>query len=166
MVLFYIKFLNERSVVRLMDVTCATCGEPWDIYHLQHDEVYETEAGLEIIRDELNLEEWERSKSFTSGVHGDTVTTNWVNRRNKAKPKPQYRGEPWEGKLTPFWRSEFGKNGWEFASSVYAVLKCPCCKHNDPLPNDLVKERKEIRTITADLLEGDDDGIASILENE
>lgn len=25
-----------------MDVHCSTCGEPWDIYHLQHDAVWET----------------------------------------------------------------------------------------------------------------------------
>lgn len=24
-----------------MDVHCATCGEPWDTYHLRHDEIYE-----------------------------------------------------------------------------------------------------------------------------
>lgn len=26
-----------------MDVFCSTCNEPWDVYHLQHDEVFETE---------------------------------------------------------------------------------------------------------------------------
>jgi len=26
-----------------MDVHCSTCGEPWDTYHLQHDEIYETD---------------------------------------------------------------------------------------------------------------------------
>ena len=25
-----------------MDVHCSTCGEPWDVYHLQHDEIYAT----------------------------------------------------------------------------------------------------------------------------
>lgn len=25
-----------------MDVHCTTCGEPWDIYHLRHDAIYET----------------------------------------------------------------------------------------------------------------------------
>ena len=24
-----------------MDVHCSTCGEPWDVYHLWHDAVYE-----------------------------------------------------------------------------------------------------------------------------
>lgn len=25
-----------------MDVHCSTCGEPWDVYHLWHDAVFET----------------------------------------------------------------------------------------------------------------------------
>jgi hypothetical protein len=25
-----------------MDVHCSTCGEPWDVYHLWHDAIYET----------------------------------------------------------------------------------------------------------------------------
>ena len=26
-----------------MDVHCSTCGEPWDIYHLRHDAIFETD---------------------------------------------------------------------------------------------------------------------------
>ena len=26
-----------------MDVHCTTCGEPWDIYHLRHDAIFETD---------------------------------------------------------------------------------------------------------------------------
>jgi len=25
-----------------MDVHCSTCGEPWDVYHLRHDAIFET----------------------------------------------------------------------------------------------------------------------------
>ena len=25
-----------------MDVHCTTCGEPWDLYHLRHDAIFET----------------------------------------------------------------------------------------------------------------------------
>jgi hypothetical protein len=25
-----------------MDVHCTTCGEPWDVYHLWHEAIYET----------------------------------------------------------------------------------------------------------------------------
>jgi len=24
-----------------MDVHCSTCGEPWDVYHLRHDAIFE-----------------------------------------------------------------------------------------------------------------------------
>ena len=30
-----------------MDVHCTTCGEPWDIYHLRHDAVFETDLSTE-----------------------------------------------------------------------------------------------------------------------
>jgi hypothetical protein len=26
-----------------MDVHCSTCNEPWDIYHLRHDSIWETD---------------------------------------------------------------------------------------------------------------------------
>jgi hypothetical protein len=26
-----------------MDVHCTTCGEPWDVYHLMHEAIYETD---------------------------------------------------------------------------------------------------------------------------
>jgi len=26
-----------------MDVHCTACGEPWDVYHLRHDAIYETD---------------------------------------------------------------------------------------------------------------------------
>lgn len=26
-----------------MDVHCSTGGEPWDVYHLRHDAIYETD---------------------------------------------------------------------------------------------------------------------------
>ena len=26
-----------------MDVHCTTCGEPWDIYHLRHDAIFDTD---------------------------------------------------------------------------------------------------------------------------
>lgn len=25
-----------------MDVHCTTCGEPWDVYHLRHEAIFET----------------------------------------------------------------------------------------------------------------------------
>jgi hypothetical protein len=26
-----------------MDVHCSSCGEPWDVYHLRHDAIFETD---------------------------------------------------------------------------------------------------------------------------
>src|SRR5215471_11224742 len=25
-----------------MDIHCSSCGEPWDVYHLRHDAIFET----------------------------------------------------------------------------------------------------------------------------
>lgn len=30
-----------------MDVHCTTCGEPWDVYHLRHDAIFETDLSHE-----------------------------------------------------------------------------------------------------------------------
>jgi hypothetical protein len=30
-----------------MDVHCTTCDEPWDVYHLQQDAIYETDLTTE-----------------------------------------------------------------------------------------------------------------------
>lgn len=33
-----------------MDVHCTTCHEPWDVYHLQHDAIFETGLSLKEIK--------------------------------------------------------------------------------------------------------------------
>ena len=30
-----------------MDVHCSACGEPWDVYHLRHDAIFETDLSQE-----------------------------------------------------------------------------------------------------------------------
>jgi len=30
-----------------MDVHCSACGEPWDVYHLRHDAIFETDLSHE-----------------------------------------------------------------------------------------------------------------------
>jgi hypothetical protein len=30
-----------------MDVHCSTCGEPWDVYHLRHEAIFETDLSHE-----------------------------------------------------------------------------------------------------------------------
>jgi len=29
-----------------MDVHCSTCNEPWDVYHLQHEAIFETSLSV------------------------------------------------------------------------------------------------------------------------
>ena len=33
-----------------MDITCGKCGEPFDTYHLLHDEIWETDLAAEVIK--------------------------------------------------------------------------------------------------------------------
>ena len=33
-----------------MDVHCTTCGEPWDVYHLWHEAIFDTGLSLEDAR--------------------------------------------------------------------------------------------------------------------
>ena len=30
-----------------MDLHCSSCGEPWDVYHLRHDAIFETDLDPE-----------------------------------------------------------------------------------------------------------------------
>jgi hypothetical protein len=36
-----LKYSSERKFD--MDVHCSSCGEPWDVYHLRHDAIFETD---------------------------------------------------------------------------------------------------------------------------
>ena len=49
-----------------MDVHCSTCGEPWDVYHLRHDAIYDI------------------------GLNEEEVKT-WSQLPPKAKLSPRYR---------------------------------------------------------------------------
>lgn len=151
-----------------MDVYCANCGEPWDLHHLLHDEVHDTEAGGEMIDDRLNLEDWD--KKMCEYVHTVFDKAELDRIAEETKPKPQYKGEPWERKLTPFWREQFKARGWEFGTTVAVVYRCSCCpssilrdkirqqEHNEALP-DAAERRANYETV--DSLLGDDlDGAA------
>ena len=46
-----------------MDVHCSSCGEPWDVYHLRHDAVFETDL------DSAEAEAW-RSLSLSERLSG------------------------------------------------------------------------------------------------
>jgi hypothetical protein len=46
-----------------MDVHCSSCGEPWDVYHLRHDAIFETDL------DPAEAEAW-RGLSPTERLSG------------------------------------------------------------------------------------------------
>jgi hypothetical protein len=103
-----------------------------------------------MIYDKLELEDWEKSEPR-------------IGMDAQPKPKPQYEGEEWNGTLTPFWKKQFAARGWKFGASIYAVLVCPFCK--DQKSTEGEEGRAESRLIIAELLEGDDDGAAAMLED-
>ena len=139
-----------------MDVTCAYCGEPWDTYHLRHDEVHETPAGERWMDYKLDCEDHEKELLKLSPA---------MRKGFKGPAEPDI--EKWEGKLTDFWREEFAKGGWKFGTTVTVVLRCPACKEKEtPLRDKLEQEDREARRrIIGELLEGDDDGIDAELED-
>lgn len=107
-----------------MDIECPTCGEPWDSYHMRHDEPHEW--GLS--RGELR--EFLEAGRFAGP--NDPV------------------------------RKAAEVAGWEFATdSVFSFMRCPCCVKRTPLRDVLA--RKEKAAVLADLLDGDDDGLISML---
>ena len=65
-----------------MDVHCTTCGEPWDVYHLLHEAIYETDldhaeakawSGLS---PQLRLSQRYREKFKTAGYEFGTSVIN------------------------------------------------------------------------------------------
>lgn len=148
-----------------MDIKCATCGEPWDTHHLRHDEIFETEAGTQLVYYKQDVEDWEkRCNELGYFVKSDGTlargNTGFFNLSDKKPPKPPTPPqEKWEGKLTDFWREQFSKRGWVFGASLYSVLRCPCCKDNREHP-DAETRRQCVATLGA-LNEGDDDAIAA-----
>lgn len=136
-----------------MDIKCATCGEPWDTYHLRHDEVHETDAGTQWVEHRLAEEDWDKEMCKWGGASREAAL-----RACGSGPTPPAI-EKWEGKLTDFWREQFSKRGWVFGASLYSVLRCPCCKDNREHP-DAETRRQCVATLGA-LNEGDDDAIAA-----
>lgn len=153
-----------------MDVHCATCGEPWDTYQLRHDEVHETPAGHDLMIHRLNMEDWDEEMCKFAGLSKKAAL-----KACPPPPEPTIDGNPiekWEGKLTDFWRGQFKQGGWEFGTSVVAVLRCPCCPKEGIL-HQKVREAEELANAEArranvqllsELLEGDEDG--QVADNE
>jgi len=67
-----------------MDVHCSTCGEPWDVYHLWHDAIFDTglaqceaEAWIRLplnqklsepFREQFHRARWEFGRTLTNVV--------------------------------------------------------------------------------------------------
>ena len=43
-----------------MDVQCSTCGEPWDVDHLWHDAIFETDLAYEEAKAWLELSQGQK----------------------------------------------------------------------------------------------------------
>ena len=57
-----------------MDVHCSTCNEPWDVYHLWHDAIFETGLSAE------DAEAWgslPRSDKLSSHYREEFKTVGW-----------------------------------------------------------------------------------------
>jgi hypothetical protein len=136
-----------------MDIKCASCGEPWDTYHLRHDEVHETDAGQTWIDFRLDEEEWDKKMCQFGGLSRESAIA-------ACGPGPQTPNiESWQGHLTLFWREQFAKRGWQFGTGITSVLRCPCCKPDNQLEN--AEARRDNVQALSELLEGDEDGQAA-----
>ena len=57
-----------------MDVHCTTCNEPWDVYHLWHDAVFETGLSHE------DAEAWQqlpRTEKLSERYRAEFKTARW-----------------------------------------------------------------------------------------
>lgn len=109
-----------------MDIQCAHCGEPWNIYYLRNELPYEV--------------------GFTSRADDCALPSAYLG-----------------GKPNPVMLERLIADGCRFASGrLYAVLRCPCCRGNGPLPD--ARDRTGDRRLLADLLGDDEDGLAAMLE--
>jgi len=143
-----------------MDVHCATCGEPWNTHHLRYYEVHETPAGLDWVKFRLDREDWDKQMYQFAGLSRKAAL-----RACGPGPTPPTH-EAWKGKLTDFWREQFKQRGWEFGTSVVAVLRCPCCPSEGILRKKVreaeelanAAERRANTQLLSELLDGDEDG--------
>lgn len=105
-----------------MDVHCSTCKEPWDVYHLRHEAIFETD---------LSYEEAESWLSLPPGL-----------------------------RMLPRYREKLRAAGWEFGTSVYDIMHCPCCPKGATPDPDAVA----IKATLAEALGDDEDGLAAEIE--
>ena len=71
----------------------------------------------------------------------------------------------WNGKLDTVVyqrrtaRALLADDGWVFGTSIYDVRRCPCC------PANAEPAKSAARDLLSAMLAGDDDGLASVLED-
>lgn len=81
-----------------MDVHCSTCNEPWDVYHVRHDAIFETDLSPEeaeawrdlptskqltpLYRVKLRAIGWEFGRSMLNVIHCPCCPSG-------AKPDPE-----------------------------------------------------------------------------
>jgi hypothetical protein len=62
-----------------MDVHCSTCGEPWDVYHLWHDAIYdvlpheEAEAWCSLLRNQKLSDRYRKEFRAAGWEFGQSV---------------------------------------------------------------------------------------------
>ena|ERR1700722_16087836 len=104
-----------------MDVYCSTCNEPWDVYHLFHDAVFETGLSVEEAeawrslprkeklsdryRKEFQAAGWEFGQTVVNVVHCPCCTKGAQPNEEKVKTKAaleQLLGEDEDGLAATF----------------------------------------------------------------
>jgi hypothetical protein len=69
-------------------------------------------------------------------------------------------GERWRDQKV---KDRLAEEGWRFRGSAIAVVRCPACKGKHPSKEH--RDRAVKIAALAELLDGDEDGLASELEN-
>jgi hypothetical protein len=114
-----------------MDIECPTCGEPWEVEHMRHDEPHE-----------WNLSDQEVDDLLQTGAFSGPEDAR---------------------------RQAAAAAGWDFASnSLLSFIRCPNCKDAPGGPgfvSQIAADRRRAVALVAELLEGDEDGMAAILQD-
>jgi hypothetical protein len=129
-----------------MDIHCLRCGEPWDTYHMRHDEVWEIVGDPALVDKIVDLP-WNDFDEREDAVN-EWIKTLW---------------QAGKGLDLPGVREAFKGNGWEFGSSVLEIRRCPGCKDREALPDS--EERMAMAECLAEVMGDDIDGMASMMED-
>ena len=129
-----------------MDVNCTACGEPWDVYHLRHDLIWE------VVKLLLSDPEWDRIDHLNGSDEPDD--------RDEAKALLR---DKWQAgaRLDQPVRDAFRSIGWEFGQSALDVRRCGCCpKGAEPDP-----DKAAVNQMLGEAMGDDLDGIVAMMED-